>query len=236
LYEIKLADIYDSIYYFIDYSGNAIYIENVIEQYLEQSSKDTRLLEVACGTGKYLELLQKNYDVAGLDLSQDMLDRAAQRLSGVELHQASMADFSLNQSFDVVCCLFRSIAYLKTKDALVSAVKAMAAHLNPQGIIIIEPFFTPEKFWDKTVTLNNFQDEALKVSWMYSSKKIDDFCRLDIHYLVGADSQVQHFTETHDLGLFNQEDFALAFKEAGLDLTYDPIGPAGIGLYIGQKC
>ena len=55
-----------------------------------------------------------------------------------------------------------------------------------------------------------------------------------VNSLVGTPAGVDHFVEDHELGLFTRDDFAAAFDAAGLRLEYDPIGPGGVGLYIGR--
>jgi len=231
-YKAKLAEIYDAIYEFKDYSKAADYLLAQIRQHHPSACT---LLEVACGTGKYLDILRRHYDVQGLDASAEMLEKAASRLEGVSLHHADMVDFSLPDRFDVVCCLFRSIAYVRTIENFYHAIKAMARHVSPGGILIIEPFFTPKTFWADTITLNEHKSPQLQIAWMYTSKRVDSCAELNIHYLVGTPAGIDHFTEVHNLGLFDAEDYRRAFEAAGLQLTYDERGPTGVGLYVGKK-
>lgn len=229
---VKLAEIYDAAHSFIDYPGLTRYLkENIRTRAPEARS----LLELACGTGRYLELLADDIEVEGLDLSEDMLARARERLPGVALHHGNMASFRLERQFDVVCCLFRSIAYLRSAENLRKSVQAMADHLSPGGLVIIEPFFTPETYWVNRVTLNEYKTDDLKIAWMYVSERNELGARLLTHYLVGRPEGVEHFVESHDLGLFSREDYDRAFAEAGLALEYDPVGPAGVGMYFGVK-
>jgi ubiquinone/menaquinone biosynthesis C-methylase UbiE len=231
-YKAKLAEIYDAIYEFKDYPKAADYL---LTQISKHHPSARTLLEVACGTGKYLEILRRHYDVQGLDASAEMLEKAASRLEGVSLHHADMVDFSLPDRFDVVCCLFRSIGYVRTNDRFDSAINAMARHVNPGGILVVEPFFTPKTFWADTVTLNEYKSPQLQIAWMYTSKRVDSCAQLDIHYLVGTPAGIDHFTEVHHLGLFDAEDYQRAFRAARLQLTYDEQGPTGVGLYVGRK-
>jgi ubiquinone/menaquinone biosynthesis C-methylase UbiE len=232
MYKAQLAKIYDIIYHFKDYPKDADYLAAVMREHHPSARS---LLETACGTGRFLDLLQEQYQVQGLDLSAEMLQEAAKRVPEIPLHQANMADFSLTDRFDVVCCLFRSIAFVKTANSFFAAVKSMASHLNPGGILVIEPFFTPETFWSDTITLNEYKGDSLKIAWMYTSKKVQDHARLDNQYLVGTPRRVDHFSEVHEMGLFSEEDYHQAFTAAGLQLNHDPVGPSGVGLYIGKK-
>jgi predicted TPR repeat methyltransferase len=72
------------------------------------------LLDVACGTGRHLEHLRREFDCQGLDLDEGLLAVAAGRLPGTRLTRADMTDFALGRRFDAVICLFSSIGYLAT--------------------------------------------------------------------------------------------------------------------------
>jgi SAM-dependent methyltransferase len=227
----RFAEIYDTAYHFIDYGQSAARVVNLIRA---RNLQARTLLDVACGTGRHLELFARDFNVEGLDLSPSMVARSTARLPGVRVHQADMADFDLSRRYDVVCCLFRSIGYLGTAARLERAIAAMAKHLAPDGLLLIEPFFTPETYYVDLVTLNEYRSDALSLAWMYVSERIDAIARLRIHCLVGRSSGVEHFVEMHEFGLFARDDFARAFAEAGLSLEYDPDWPGGTGLYIGR--
>lgn len=232
MYEANLARIYDVIYHFKDYPKDAAYLLDVIRKHHPAAKS---LLETACGTGRFLELLRSHFSVQGLDLSEPMLQEAAGRLPGVPLHHADMSDFALPERFDVVCCLFRSIAFVKTAEAFAAAIRTMALHLAPGGLLVIDPFFTPDSFWDNTITLNEYQEKALKIAWMYTSHRVGGHARLENQFLVGTPERVQHFSELHEMGLFSEAQYRSAFAAAGLTLHHDPVGPTGIGLYLGNK-
>src|SRR5215469_11749712 len=104
---------YDAIYTTMkDYAAEAQQVHALIQRF--KSSSGTRLLDVACGTGSHLAFLRNYYTVEGLDLDELMLSIARQRNPEVRFHQADMTDFLLEDSFDVITCLFSSIGVVKT--------------------------------------------------------------------------------------------------------------------------
>lgn len=228
----QLADVYDVMYDFKDYESEAAYITRLVR---DRNGTAQTLLETACGTGRFLEFLGRDFAVEGLDLSEQMLERGRERLPGVPFHHGDMTGFELPRTFDVVCCLFRSIAHCRTSEKMAAAITAMARHVKPNGLLVIEPYFTPASFWDDHVALNQCAGKDMKLAWMYVQKRQGTQVRLDIHCLAGTREGVTHFTETVDLGLFTRAEFEQAFAQAGLQLEYDPVGPSGVGLYIGTK-
>lgn len=66
----------------------------------------TRILEVACGTGHWLEILHSEAQVYGLDLSFGMLRKAVERSGSFFLINGDI-DYPpfLHGSFDMICCI-----------------------------------------------------------------------------------------------------------------------------------
>jgi ubiquinone/menaquinone biosynthesis C-methylase UbiE len=226
----KSVQMYDALYHFKDYEAASQQLHEWIQT---QNPGARTLLDTACGTGKHLEYLQKHYQVQGLDINAEMLEIARSRCPQVPFYKENMTDFTLGQSFDVVTCLFSSIAYVKTLENLQRAVQSMARHLQPGGLLIMEPWFSPETYWTHRITANFVDQPELKIAWMYTSE-IEGRCGiLDIHYLVGTPKGIDYFTEHHEIGLFTQKEYLEAFRSAGLEVSYNPTGLFNRGLYIG---
>jgi ubiquinone/menaquinone biosynthesis C-methylase UbiE len=226
----RSVQFYDALYHFKDYAAASQQLRHLL---LQHNSSARTLLDIACGTGKHLEYLRNYYQVEGLDLNSEMLEIARQRCPDVPFHQADMIDFRLEHGFDIVTCLFSSIAYVRTVDNLEQTVANMAHHLRPGGIVVLEPFFSPENYWTGTITANFVDEHDLKIAWMYTSDvPVGRLATLNIHYLLGTPEGVDHFTERHELGLFTPEEYLEAFRRVGLEVSYDPEGLFGRGMYI----
>jgi SAM-dependent methyltransferase len=179
--------------------------------------------------------LRDDFVYDGLDLDPELLALARKRFPAVPFHQGDMVDFALGRPFDVVTCLFSSIAYAKAAPRLRQAIATMARHVRPGGVLVIEPFFTPEA-WIPGQPHALFVDQPdLKLVRMNVSSVEGTVAILDFHYLVGTPDGVEHFTERHELGLFTDEEYRAAFTEAGLDVLHDAEGLIGRGLYIGTR-
>ena len=227
----KSAAFYDALYSWKDYQGEVEKLTAVIRSHVPDART---LLDVACGTGRHLELLSDGYRVEGLDLDAQLLAVARERLPGVPLHSGDMRDFELGRRFDVVTCLFSSIGYVRDDDELDRAIAAMARHLSPGGLMVVEPWFSPE-MWNVGQLHALFVDEPeLKIVRMHRSDRAGDVAILDMNYMVAtARDGVKSFIERHEMTLFHRQDYLDAFRAAGLDVEHDPEGLMGRGLYLG---
>jgi ubiquinone/menaquinone biosynthesis C-methylase UbiE len=231
----KSAKFYNALYGSMgkDYVAEAQKIHQIIQNH--KRSPGNTLLEVACGTGLHASVFQQYYQVEGLDLDDKMLAVAKQAYPDIPFHQADMAEFDLGKQFDAITCLFSSIGYVKTKVRLESAVQTMTNHLLPGGVLVVEPWFTPDQ-WEVGRVGALFVDKPdLKICRMSLGEVEESLSILIFHYMVGTPQGVEYFTERHELGLFIREEYLEAFRKAGLETIYDPEGVDGRGLYIGLK-
>lgn len=229
------ARYYDDIYAAIhkNYAAEARKARALIRAH--KKSPGNRLLDVACGTGMHAAVLGKYFQVEGLDLDPEMLAIARRNHPGIPFHQGDMLDFTLPSRFDAIVCLFSSIGYVRTRTRLRKAIRNMGDQLLPGGVLLVEPWFTPEQWNVGYVGLVRLDKPGLRIVRMSHAGKRRGISVLDLEYLIGTPRGIQHLTETHELGLFTDEDYLDAFRRAGLEVIHDPQGLDGRGIYIGLR-
>jgi len=218
-----------------DFPTEAARLLELIQE--RKRSSGRRLLDVACGTGAYLAHLSPIYQVAGLDLSEEMLAIARQRNPETPFYQSDLVEFDLGQRFDVIICLGSAIGYVKTLARLQQAIRTLARHLVPGGVIAIEPWFSPDVWENGRLSADLTDLPELKVARVLVSG-VDEtgaVSTLDIHHLVATPQRVNTFVERHEMGLFTHSEYVAAFKDAGLEVSHDPGGLIGRGLYTGVR-
>jgi SAM-dependent methyltransferase len=198
-------------------------------------SAGNALLAVACGTGGHEQYLQRDFAITGLDIDPEMLARARERLPQIDFHCASMMDFSLDKKFDVVMCLFSAIGYANTREKLHQAIRTMSNHLVPGGIMVVEPWLSPQEFRPGAVFAAFVDQPDLKVARINTNMTRGTTSIIEFHYLVGTPQGVEHFTELHELGLYSHEDYLAAFRASGVETRYEKDGLIGRGVYIGIR-
>ncbi|HRF95630.1 MAG TPA: class I SAM-dependent methyltransferase, partial [Aggregatilineales bacterium] len=107
-----------------------------------KKTADNTLLDVACGTGGHLTHLLPHFTCEGLDMDTGMLAVAREKFPAVTFHQADMTNFHLGKQYGVVTCMFSSIGYVQTVEALNQTLKNFAEHVVSGGVVVIEPWFS----------------------------------------------------------------------------------------------
>jgi SAM-dependent methyltransferase len=232
MYGPELAAVYDLIYCDMkDYGAEARLIAGLVRQHHPGAES---ILDVACGTGLHLADLRSSFvEVAGLEMAPAMLAAARARLPDVPLYEADMHTFDLGRRFDAVCCMFSAIGYSPDVAGLHAAVGRMAAHVNPGGVLIIEPWLTPDAWRGNSVHTNVVSDGDRRLLRMSHSSGDGRYSAMQMHYLVGDPDGVRYFTDEHVLTMFTQSEYEEAFAAAGCAVTLLPGGPAGRGLFLG---
>lgn len=229
------APIYDLLNSFKDYEAEANKVHEFVQKY--RKCDGNNLLDVGCGTASHLPILQKHYSVQGLDVDSHMLSIAGQKFPNIKFHRQDMVNFKLDTKFHIITSLFSAVGYLKDVRQLNNTLQNMSNHLEDGGVIVIEPWYTPENFKLEPVYSTSIDEPALKISRVCKATVNGSESVIDCHYLLGLDGDVKHFTEQHKLKLFTHNEYLEAFKNCGLNVMYDEGGLSfqGFGLYIGVK-
>lgn len=136
------AELYDIFYSDKDYREESGFIHRCLQQYSVEPPK--KILELACGTGSHaLELEKLGYDIIATDYSEDMLKcaqkKAKEKESLVFFRNQDMRHLEVPEGpFDAIICLFDSIGYVKTNDALNHVFRGVFNHLRENGLFIFE--------------------------------------------------------------------------------------------------
>ena len=224
----ETAELYDLAYAHKDYAAEAAWVVDAVRS---RAPRARTLLDVACGTGAHLAHLRDEFACEGLDLLDEFVQIATAR-SGVPIHHGDMGDFDLGRTFDAVVCLFSSIGYVDDLDA---AIGAMARHVAGDGMLVVEPWFTPDEWIPGHIHVLDHERDGTRLIRMSHSGVDGDVAVLSMHYLIGDGQGVEHRLEDHRLKLFTDAAYRAAFASAGLDVELDRPGPFGRGAYIGSR-
>ena len=217
-----------------NYAEEATRVHDIIQS--KKTSDGNALLDVGCGTGRHMEYLRQWYAIEGLDVDRAMLAIAQQRLGEIPLHLQDMIGFNLSTKFDALMCLFGGIGYVPNVRLLDQTLETFARHLKPGGVAIIEPWIRPEQWQDGHIDAKFADEPDLKVARMSVSRTDGNVSILNFNFMVAARDGVRNFAEPHRLMLFTNDEYRNAFERTKkFDLSYDPEGLTGRGLFIGVR-
>lgn len=235
MFDRELAEVYDFVYRARgqNFDAEARLVADMVRAHKPAARS---LLDVGCGTGEHLKTLSELFDhVEGLDLSEPMVSVARAKLPTVDIHIGDMCEFDLSRTFDAVISLSTAVAYLPSLDAVSAALDRMVRHLVPDGVLMIEPWYFPEKFLDEHIAGDVIHSEGRTVSRVSRTHRRGDVAYIDSHYVVADKDGIQHFTETHVFGLWTQEQYLKAFSDAGCAAEYADSVQSGRGIFVARR-
>ncbi|MEV7970317.1 class I SAM-dependent methyltransferase [Sphaerisporangium sp. NPDC088356] len=235
LFDAEHAKLFDLVYTARgkDYAAES----KAVERHIRAHKPGARsLLDVGCGTGEHLRSLKDVFpDVEGLDITPAMREQAASKLPHVPIHAGDMSDFALNRTFDAVTCLHSAIAFLPLS-RLKAAVACMAGHLNPGGVLIVEPWYSPERATDRTVVGDIVhRDDGRTIARVSHGVLRDGRHHLETHFIVADADGIRHTADVQVMGVYRREEYQAAFAAAGCDAEYFEDGLAGRGLFVAVR-
>lgn len=228
------AELYDAIYFsFKDYAAEAA---DIAQRIRAEHPQARTVLDVGCGTGEHARRLasEHGFRVDGVDLNAEFLRLAREKHPAGRFYHADMRAFDLPDRYDAVICMFSSIGYMKTLPEVERALRNFRAHLAPNGIVIVEPWFPPDVIKSgqhsvRTATANGIHVQRT------ATTEVDgrmSFVRFD--YTLEASGRIRHTTEIHELGLFTTDEMLQAFAAAGLTAQHHAPSEINRGLYIAR--
>jgi SAM-dependent methyltransferase len=228
---LESAELYDAIYHFKNYAREC----EILRAVIAVAAPGARtILDVACGTGGHDKFLKEHYAVDGVDLNENYLRAARVKNPAGRYTCADMTDFDLATSYDAVTCLFSAIGYVRTVERMNRAVACMARHVKPGGVLVVEPWLTPDAWKPGGSFVHAGEIGADKVCRMSLSGREGNLSVVQMHYLRSTSDGIEHYSERLEMGLFTRDEMTRAFEAAKMDVRYDTEGLMGRGLYVAR--
>lgn len=80
--------------------------QQFIHEFLGYLSPNCKILDAACGAGRYLpDLLQNGHSILGIDQSRGMLERARELFPGVQFEKVGLQEMAYREVFDGAICM-----------------------------------------------------------------------------------------------------------------------------------
>jgi SAM-dependent methyltransferase len=161
--------------------------------------------------------------VTGVDNSEAMLRQARKKPSPpgsapIPFVQQDARDLHLPVRFDACVCLFDSLNYLLTPEALGTAFAGVAAHLEPRGLFVFD-VNTVRALERGMFTQQGFgADPSLSYAWQSSYDPATRLCRIAMRFQVQTTVGTREFHETHVQRGYPLADLRALLEAAGLEI------------------
>ncbi len=216
----SFADVYDIFMDNIPYDEWVDFIEKIWDKY---NLKPQLVCEIGCGTGNITQrLANKNYDMIGIDLSQDMLmvarDKNYDNETNILYLGQDMRSFELYGTVDCILSICDSLNYIKTEKDLLKVFKLVDNYLDPQGLFIFD-LNTKHKF--KNVYGNNtFTDITDKGAYIWENNynEVTDINEYNVTFFLKDEEEsfYHKYEEFHEEKAHDVETVKALLEEAGL--------------------
>ncbi len=209
----EIALVYDSLMYDMPYASWA--------EFLRKNLKNAQnILELGCGTGSITELLSAYYDITAVDISDDMLDIARQKLikkgRTARFVNGDMCDFSLHKPVDGAICVCDGINYLITPEKVKQAFLSVYKNIKAGGKFI---FDISSEYKLNSMADQLYSEDADDVTYIWRNSMEDKRINMDITFFVAEDDEHYfRFDEKHVQRAHSVEEISLWLEECGFKI------------------
>lgn len=221
--------LYDELTQNVEYEKRCDYILSFFEK---NGIKSGIVLDLACGTGSMsIHFIKKEYNIIGLDYSEEMLEIASNRLSEVgnnfSLLKAKMQEFELSEKADACICCLDSINHLNNIDDVQATFKNVYDSLNNNGLFVFD-VNTVYKH-NKILADNTFVFDEDDYYLIWDNEAVDDrTVRILLDMFLFNGENYDRFSEEFEETAYSVEELSTWLKNSGFvnikvydELSYD---------------
>ena len=156
-------------------------IEDIIELLDLEPNMD--VLDLCCGYGRHsIELVERGFDVTGVDLTEHYLEYAKERVDeeglDVEFVHDDMREFKRDEEFDVVLNIFTSFGFFEDESENMKVLENVYESLKPDGKFVLDVMgkeiiarIFKEKDWHETEDGFVLMERSVERDWTWLSNR-----------------------------------------------------------------
>ncbi len=210
----KFAEIYDKLTFDVKYAEAAARIASV---FAKEPNQPSLVLDLACGTGTLTKhLLERGYDMIGVDASDAMLNIARQKCPEALLLQQDMREFELYGTVDAIVCMLDGVNYLTEDGDLDTLFHLCNNYLNPNGLLLFD--MNTEYKFRRVLANQTFSYETDGVFYVWENDYDDETALCDFYltfFCERDDGSYERFDEVHTERMYRTEETEQALMRHG---------------------
>lgn len=108
--------------------------QDELEFYLSYAEKGKKILEPLCGSGRFLvPFLERGFDISGMDLSEEMLEKLKQKAPGARVICADILEYSSDERYDYIFISSGSVSLFTDMEVCRRILAKLKDMLAPEG-------------------------------------------------------------------------------------------------------
>lgn len=119
--------------------------QDELDFYLSYAEKGKKILEPLCGNGRFLiPFLERGFNIYGIDLSKEMLDKLKQKAPNAQVIQADIANYTVQEIFDYIFIPSGSISLftdMRMCESILQKMKKLLA-IGGKFVFAVDTVFT----------------------------------------------------------------------------------------------
>lgn len=192
-------------------------------------SKDAKILELCCGTGRLtLPIAKDGYNICGVDYTSSMLEQAKAKAfqAGLEIRfiQADIRTLNLQERFDLIFIPFNSIHHLYKNEDLFKTLERVKSHLKEGGLFLLDCFnpniqYIVEGQKEQKVIAEYVTKDGRKVLIKQTMhyENATQVNRIEWHYFINGKF---HSIQNIDMRLFFPQELDSYLQRAGFNVIH----------------
>ena len=211
-----LAVSYDRLTNDVDYEATVAFYNEILKR---EGISPRTAVDLACGTGSVTAILaRQGLDVIGVDLSEEMLTVAMEKVMNMEKPPRfvcqPLQELYLPKGVDLAVCALDSLDYITDPRDCAEAIRRVYKALNPGGIFIFD-VNTPEKLraMDGQVFLD--EDDDVYCVWRGEFDEETNICSYGMDLFQRRGAVWERSFEEHREYAYTQEQLINYLKAAG---------------------
>jgi len=143
--------------------------------FLSYAKREQKILEPLCGSGRFfVPFYKEGYNISGMDLSGEMLEKLKQKISGAKVIQADLTEFVSSERYDYIFIPSGSLSLFTDVNICKKILRKLKELLTPGGQLV---------FAVETVADQCPEDEEYRVTVSVKTKEgFDLILKTKNHY------------------------------------------------------
>lgn len=205
-----LSSVYDSLMYDVSYDKWAEYVMS----FLGEDVKN--VIEYACGTGNLSVYFGRKYDMCCLDISEEMLFCAQEKLRQNAIKAnfvcEDMSSFCADKKFDAALCMMDGVNYLE--DGADEFFASVYKNLKADGIFCFD--ISSHAKLTKTIGNEMFYDDGEDITYFWQNECDGNKVYMDISIFVKEKgNRYERFDEQHVQRAYKKDEIINSLEKAG---------------------